>query len=141
MIRKKSSKRPRLKQRKPIPKVNPARKAKNAERAYGAKAAWIRTKPCAIKGCHRCPVIAAHTGGGGVGIKGSNANLVPLCGTGYVSKDALSSNVLTEGHHEESHRGIKTFQAKYGVDLKDLALRFERVFQNEVAPFLTDDAR
>lgn len=72
---------------------------------------WIGTQPCVC-----CEVtgysVAAHTTTGGMSRKADWTTIVPLCSNRY---DA-------EGCHEESHRiGVKSFAAKYKLDLPALA--------------------
>lgn len=70
--------------------------------------AWIRTLPCAIPGC-RSKAQAAHVRmgtGGGMGMKPPDRWSIPLCCV----------------HHYEQHRtGHKAFDAKYGIDLREIA--------------------
>lgn len=100
--------------RKPIPRKNVKRHKANHERSYGEKRAWITNWPCCLTTCYQTTRSeAAHTEGGGMGRKAGSETLVPLC----------------QLHHRESHRGIKTFQAKYGIDLKALAAGYEARWQ------------
>lgn len=107
-------------------KVNRARKAKNHARAYGEKRAWVVTLPCLI--CGYSPCDPAHVGTLGGGLKSGSERLVPLCGPRLQLVGRLTD--YFDGHHRESHRGIKTFQAKYGIDLKAEAARIEREWQS-----------
>ena len=106
---------------KPLPKKNARRSKANHERAYGEHARWIRTLPCVACG-HRGSTEAAHTTTGGMGRKADANTLVPLCGP-YVEW-ADPRPVTHEGCHRELHaRGIKTFEAKYGLSLAFHAAR------------------
>ena len=63
---------------------NKKRSAKNAERAYGAKADWIRERSC--HNCGKGPdasrwIVAAHIKNGGMGRKSDSRYLIPLCET------------------------------------------------------------
>jgi hypothetical protein len=91
----------------------PAKKRKPSEyaRVYGSKVrvAWVARQPCIVpdcwtwrlKGCEN-----AHIGTGGMGRKADAATIVPAC----------------TPHHGELHRtGIRTFSAKYSLDLDALA--------------------
>lgn len=82
---------------------NGARQAKNLERAHGpvARREWIRSLPSVVSGLGPCENV--HVCTGGVSRKADARFVVPL----------------TSAEHRELHQsGIKTFQAKYGVDLK-----------------------
>ena len=65
--------------------------------------AWIRTLACVVPRCRSRDIHCAHVRvkryGPDVG------NCVPLCAR----------------HHDEQHKGIKTFQRKYGLNLAELA--------------------
>lgn len=73
--------------------------------------AWIRTLPCAVRGC---PGIsqAAHVRmntGGGMGLKPPDCWTVPLCGGPH-------------GHHAEQHqRGHSEFDKEHNLNLRMLA--------------------
>ena len=82
---------------------------------------WIRTKPCAIidKGACHGDVVAHHVRekNAGVALKPSDkGNLVPMC----------------HKHHMELHNtGKLTFQTKYKISLKILALDLYEEFKND----------
>lgn len=63
--------------------INPERRAKTFERAFGAdKSAWIRAQPCSVPGCSSAPrtIQAAHAIPQGMGsAHGDRSHLVPLC--------------------------------------------------------------
>ena len=67
--------------------------------------AWIRTQPCIICGRDAEPCHVRSRGAGGTDL----GNIVPMCRI----------------HHTEQHKiGIKTFQAKWRVDMVALALQY-----------------
>jgi hypothetical protein len=73
-----------------------------------AHLAWIRTQPCCVAGCRNTRIHAHHvrTGQtGGLGLKPSDLTAVPLCAI----------------HHDEVHRGARTFERVHGLDLRELA--------------------
>ncbi len=109
----------RLTTRTRINPVNRKRRAKAFVRNFGAKRAWIVSLDCVVPGCWRRPVDPAHVKS--VGARGTSADLVALCAG-------------PDGHHREQHdHGIKTFQAKYGLDLPAIAAKLEATWQ-ERAP-------
>ena len=74
---------------------------------------WVRGHFCSVSGCQLMPIEVAHVSrsfSGGMGEKSSDAMTVSLC----------------REHHAESHRGEKTFSAKHGIDLMQLAKEFYR---------------
>ena len=74
---------------------------------------WVRGHFCSVPGCQLMPIEVAHVSrafSGGMGEKSSDAMTVSLC----------------RDHHAESHRGEKTFNAKHGIDLMQLAKEFYR---------------
>jgi hypothetical protein len=78
-----------------------------------AHRAWVRGFACSVPGCQLRPIECAHVrraNNRGTGIKPSDAFTVSLC----------------REHHDESHRGERTFEAKYGLDLLALAQEFFR---------------
>lgn len=80
---------------------------------------WIKRLPCAVRG-HDCRgLVTAHhvrrNTDGGTGLKPSDKWTVPLC-------DGFHGAV--EGHHQEGDRiGWISFEDKYGVDLRALAIK------------------
>ena len=84
-------------------------RARFAGRSDPAYRAWIRQQPCLLANVARCRgvVEACHVKSKGAG-GGDQANLYPACSR----------------HHAEQHAiGIRTFQAKYSVDLHLTAAR------------------
>jgi hypothetical protein len=83
--------------RQPDPKRNPGHLA------------WIRTLPCAVKGCCSKAIVPAHVRvetGGGTALKPADWWTVPLC----------------NDHHREQHRiGHSAFDAAHMLDLRALA--------------------
>ena len=100
--------------RKRNPKTGGHRFPKNVDEDYRE---WIRRRPCLAKQAGGCwgGTQCAH-----VKTKGSGGpdlgNLVPLCAA----------------HHGEQHKGIKTFQKKYGLDLADAARRLTEAYEDGV---------
>jgi hypothetical protein len=120
----------------PKPKGRPknAKKKANHERAYGEKAAWIRAQDCCACQCDGNydgkPQAAAHTASGGTGRKADASTLVALCQT----RLSCITDEMVEGCHEQSHRiGVKTFEKKWGVDLKAKAADYEARWQTFVS--------
>jgi hypothetical protein len=72
---------------------------------------WVRGHMCCVPGCHEMPIEVAHV------------NRASTRGMGEKSSDAQTCS-LCRDHHSESHRGEKTFEAKYGLDLMGLAREF-----------------
>ena len=78
-----------------------------------AHRAWVRGHQCSVPGCRDVPIECAHVrraNNSGAGFKPSDAYTVALC----------------RDHHQESHRGEKTFEVKYKLDLLALAQLFYR---------------
>lgn len=102
-----------------IRKRNAKRRAKEFARAYGSKkrVKFVQSLPCLVDGCNRYPLarMVAHIETGGMGRK-ADANLtVPLC---------------FHHHIEVLHRiGRESFEAKYGIDLQQLAADTESRWQ------------
>lgn len=58
-------------------------------------------------------------------IEVAHVNRASTRGTGQKSSDAFTVS-LCRAHHSESHRGERTFEAKYGIRLLKLAQEFYR---------------
>lgn len=74
---------------------------------------WVRGSYCCVPGCQLMPIEVAHINRAstrGISQKSSDAQTVALC----------------REHHAESHRGERTFERKYGLDLMRLAEEFYR---------------
>lgn len=108
-----------------VRKRNAKRAAKNHARAYGAKRDWIVRQPCAVCGWMG-PSEPAHAKTGGTGRKSDARLLIPMCGTVFFPEPS-------EGCHQEAHRGVKTFEKKYGVNLLELAAEYEALWQAHLA--------
>ncbi len=92
----------------PLPAVNPERLERLREQQFGAKAEWIRGLACATCGAP-APSDPSHVRSRGAG--GTAEDLIPQC----------------RGCHRRLHDlGRRTFEAEIGVDLGELAERYER---------------
>jgi hypothetical protein len=72
---------------------------------------WVRSHQCCVPGCEAMPIEVAHVNSAatrGMGMKASDAFTISLC----------------RAHHQESHHGEKRFEARYGIDLRALAIAF-----------------
>lgn len=99
-----------------LPRRNPERAARRFERAFGGEArlAWMHAHPCCV--CGARPVHVHHVVTRGAG--GTASDTVPLC----------------VAHHDEVHRaGVRTFEARYGCNLRGLAREYEREWQRRAA--------
>jgi len=74
---------------------------------------FVRGHYCSVPGCQLMPIEVAHI------------NRASTRGMGEKSSDAFTVS-LCRDHHAESHRGEKTFERKYGINLLALAERFYR---------------
>lgn len=82
-------------------------------RVYGPPAWRVFLDQVGCLVCGYSPVQLAHVRTGGMGRKADWTYTVPLCHT----------------HHREQHQhGVKTFQAKYGLDLTAAAARLQAAF-------------
>ena len=94
---------------KPVTKirpVNPERKARRFANTYHSDefVAWIHSMPCCVPGCDERQIEATHIRSRGAG--GKWEDVVPM----------------GAAHHRELHQlGIRTFSAKYGIDLPIIA--------------------
>lgn len=74
---------------------------------------FVRDHDCCVPGCTARPIEVAHVrrnGSGAMSQKPSDRYTVSLC----------------RDHHAESHRGERTFEERYGIDLWALAAEFVR---------------
>lgn len=115
-----------LKREKGVKRVNRKRREERFKIAFGDKLSWVQSLPCAVdssecKYARRLSASenegayyseAAHTKSRGAG--GTSKHLIPLC---------------TRHHLEQHGLGIKTFAAKYGLALHDLAEFYEHLWQ------------
>lgn len=109
------SKAAKPKPRKPIKKTNPKRRKKRFADAFGGedRVAFVQALPCIV--CWKRPSEVAHIRSRGAG--GKAADTVPLCKT----------------HHAEQHAvGVKTFAAKYELDLPNWAAWTEENWQHHL---------
>ena len=90
----------------------PSEPRKTTSRRCAAHRAWVRRHRCSVPGCSRLPIECAHvrTGtDGGLGLKPSDKWTISLCRL----------------HHLEQHAiGERDFEAKYDLDLRQLAVEF-----------------
>ena len=93
--------------------VNRSRRDREYERTYGSveRVAWVKTQRCVISGELADDIDNMHAKGDGAGRKADYIWIVPA----------------RRKFHREAHRiGVKSFQAKYGVDLIQLAEETQR---------------
>lgn len=96
-----AAKRSEIKRKKPIPKVNPGKKARTDAAAWGdgSYARWLRSQGCLI--CGRGPADCHHVRSRAAG--GRESDLLPLC----------------RACHDLAHLvGPETFGRRYGVNLR-----------------------
>ncbi len=97
-----------------LPSRLPSKSAKaDAGKRSPAHRAWVRGFHCCVPGCDERPIECAHVrraNNSGIGFKPSDAFTVALC----------------REHHAESHRGERSFEQKYKLDLMQLAQEFFR---------------
>jgi Putative HNHc nuclease len=95
-----------------FPQRLPPEPRKTNSRTCAAHRAWVRRHRCSVPGCQRLPIECAHvrTGtDGGAGLKPSDRWCISLC----------------RDHHLEQHEiGELSFEAKYDLDLRQLAREF-----------------
>lgn len=111
-------------ERTPLRRSNPQRRATRYERNYGVRGDDVRAMPCTatirrpeLSSECQPPMEAAHAKSRGAG--GDRRELVPLCFT----------------HHAEMHRrGIRTFEAKILVRLRDEAMRIAALLDERGRP-------
>ena len=102
-------------------KRNAPRPAEKSARGF---LQWLRGRECAVAGCRRGPVEAAHVDHGGdkgTGTKVSDRFAIPLCG-----------GLL--GHHPQQHRiGWQAFQEMHAFDALTLAAAYWQAWPGRVA--------
>lgn len=95
----------------------PSRLEREGSRAPNAREcpahrAWVRRHHCCVPGCLGRPIECAHVRrdtDGGIGLKPSDRWSISLC----------------RDHHIEQHQvGEHTFEQRYGIDLRELAMLF-----------------
>ena len=97
------------------------------QRAFGGETrlAWIKAQPCLVVSCTARPSENCHVRTGGTGRRADAKWIVPAC----------------KGHHAEMHRGQKSFERLYGVDLQALAAQYDQTFRELAAgPSSTENA-
>lgn len=72
---------------------------------------FVRSHHCSVPGCQLMPIEVAHV------------NTAANRGFGRKASDAFTVSLCRE-HHAESHRGERTFEAKHGIRLMELAREF-----------------
>lgn len=72
---------------------------------------WVRGHYCSVPGCEQMPIEVDHV------------NRASTRGMGQKSSDAFTMS-LCKAHHRESHRGRAPFEARYGINMLDLAKQF-----------------
>ena len=97
-----------------FPNRLPLEPPKKSSRTCAAHRAWVRRHRCSVPGCQRLPIECAHVRcgtDGGLGLKPSDKWTISLC----------------QFHHLEQHEmGEAAFEAKYDLNLFDLAKEFAR---------------
>lgn len=105
-----------LRRKTPIKKRNVKRAKKRYQKAFGDKAKYIRSLPCCACGAAG-PSDPHHVRSRGAG--GTSADLAPLC----------------RGCHREIHQiGVETFAAKWFLDLREKADKYEAWFHEDPQP-------
>jgi hypothetical protein len=102
------------------PRTRKPRKATDFQRVYGSKrrVAFVKSLPCIVPFCDGWLIENHHVISGGEGRKADACWIVPLC---------LS-------HHRELHnQGAKTFQSKYGLDLRHRAAATQAAWERYAA--------
>ena len=97
-----------------FPSLLPAEPRKRSSRTCAAHRAWVRRHRCSVPGCGNLPIECAHVRcgtDGGLALKPSDKWTVSLC----------------QDHHLEQHEiGEPMFEAKYDLNLLELATEFAR---------------
>ena len=92
-----------------FPNRLPSEPRKKSSRTCAAHRAWVRIHRCSVRGCLGLPIECAHVRSGtdgGLGIKPSDRWTISLC----------------RAHHLEQHEiGECAFEARYDLDLRELA--------------------
>ena len=87
---------------------------KSSPRTCAAHRTWVRRHRCSVPGCRLLPIECAHVRNGtdgGLGLKPSDKWTISLCGH----------------HHVEQHElGEAGFEARYDLNLFELAREFAR---------------
>lgn len=103
-------------------KANRKRARVRNEKAFGSKAAWVRTLPCVVGVSERFRFDGDPQCEGGM-----EASHVKSRGAGGTSKDLAP---MCAKHHHRFHQwGRATFAATYNLDLPALAAQYEAIWQ------------
>ena len=100
-----------IKRNKRVNPVNRARKKKRWRTSFGSteRVEWMKQLNCCV--CGRTPCDTAHVRSRAAG--GTADDTIPLCRMHHRESDGINS-------------GIKTFAAKYDLDLQALAAKYDR---------------
>ena len=106
--------------------VNPARRARERERAYGPlkRRQWVSSLPCSVPGCTNKPIHNAHVkpegrpadGPSGGTCKEDYTQVIPLCAYHHTGGDE-SIHHLTQRPFNDLHKIDVDFVAIYIQDL------------------------
>ena len=121
-------KRTPLKRKTPMKKIDPKRRARERERAYGPpeRRRWIAGLPCSVPGCERTEIHNAHVkpegrptdGPSGMARKEDYQQIIPLCWW----------------HHLQIHEiGQRAFNDWHSIDVDFVAVYIESRWQSEGA--------
>ena len=103
----------------PMPRARIPKRLERQRRQFDcrecpAHRAWVRRHHCSVPDCQLLPIECAHVRGGtdgGMALKPSDRWVISLCSY----------------HHREQHQlGEDQFEARYGIELVDLAEEFAR---------------
>lgn len=122
----------------PVKKRNGSRQRREKPRVNGSEAFnnWFYDQPCAI--CGWKPdgweyVEKCHAKTGGMGRKADWTLTFPGCPPRVNYRAAKASDMSIEGCHREMHRiGVKSFEAKHGVNLLELAAQTQARWQSHL---------
>lgn len=90
-------------------------------RDYQQHRKWVRGHQCSVPRCQDGPIECAHVSKGYPPGTPDNEK----AGERLKSHDKWTVS-LCKAHHTESHKGIDTFERKYGINLAELAQEFAR---------------
>ncbi len=93
---------------------------------------WLHQQPCAVCGWKGRPtqMQQAHAKTGGTSKKDDWTRTLPLCDDHFetVDADGFPSGQIINGCHRQAHRGVKSFEAKNGVRLLELAAKTQQAW-------------
>ena len=107
-----------------VPQLRSKPSKPRISRQCGAHRSWVKRHWCSVRGCRRTPIECAHVRFGtdaGIGLKPSDRWVISLC----------------QHHHREQHRiGERAFEAKYSLNLRELAEEFAKrsPYHSRLAP-------